>query len=213
MAAPFLQPVHLGFNPTPQDVQIAAYILMGLQLRATPGRLPPEIAFPILAHAGYSPRTTSSRAEERESHADDFWEPGPRASVAALYLTTPALPRYFRRAVSVTMQVRGADQGWATFGGEGTYENSHTWFEACILRPLAPGAAAASSSSSSSAPPPAAGGEMGQALEAQVPQTFRSPRDAEQELGQKGWGIVMHGGRDTWMVHHNSMSDTKPPRK
>lgn len=200
MAAPFLQPVHLGFNPTPQDVQIAALILTGLRLRATPGRLPPEIAFPILALAGYHPRTASSRAEKREYHADDFWEPGPRASVAALYLTTPALPPYFRRAVSVTLQVRGADQGWATFGGEGTYENSHTWFEACILRPLGPGATAASSS----APPPVAGGEVERALEAQVPQTFRTPGDARQELDQKGWGMVTHGGRDTWMVHHNS---------
>lgn len=202
MAAPVLHPVHTGYNPTRQDVQIVAFILMGLRLRATPGRLPPEVALPILALAGYNPRAVSSRAEEKEYHADDFWEPGPRASVAALYLTTaPALPSYFRRAVSVTVQVRGADQGWATFGGEGTYENSHTWFEACILRPLGPGAAAVASSPAATP----AGGDVQGALEAQVPQTFRSPADAEQELGEKGWGMVTRGGRDTWLVHHNSM--------
>lgn len=158
---------------------------MGLRLRDK-SHLPLEMALSILAHAEYQPRIVNSRVEQRQYRADDFWEPGPQASVAALYLTTQALPPHFRRASSITMQMRSADQGWATFGGDGTYENSHTWFEVCILRPLHPGGAH-------------------QPLEAQMPQTFRSPGDANQELAQQGWSIVNHEGRDTWMVHHNSM--------
>lgn len=190
MAAPLLQPVNLGFNPTRQDVRIAELILMGLRLKAMPGHLPLELALSILAHADYHPRTMSSRVEELEYHANDFWEPGPRASVAALYLTTEKLPPFFRRASRITLQMRSADQGWATFGGGGTYENSHTWFEVCILRPLP--------SATDSAPP-----EVQQPLEVQMAQTFRSPGNANQELEQQGWCIVNYEGRDTWMVHHN----------
>lgn len=195
MEAPLLQPVHLGFNPTRQDVQIAAFILMGLRLKAMPGHLPSELALSILEHAGYQPRIMSSRVEELEYNADDFWEPGPQASVAALYLSTQPLPPYFRRASCITLQMRGADQGWATFGGDGTYDNSHTWFEACILRPLPSDTASA----------PSIPGESQESLEVQMPQTFRSPSDANQELEQRGWRMVNHDGRDTWMVHHNSM--------
>lgn len=190
-----LQPVHLGFNPTRQDVKIAELILMGLRLLAAPG-LPRELALSILAHADYQPRIVSSRAEVLTYHANDFWEPGPQASVAALYMTTQTLPPYFRRASSITLQMRSADQGWADFGGHGTYENSHTWFEACILRPL-PSATASSSL-------PVAEGDQ-QPLEVQMPHTFRSPGEAAQELEQQGWEMVKYNGRDTWLVHHNSM--------
>lgn len=193
MAAHLLQPVYLGFNPTRHDVRIAELILMGLRLKAMPGHLPPELALSILAHADYHPRIISSRAEELEYHANDFWEPGPQASVAALYLTTQALPSYFRRASRITLQMRSADQGWATFGGDGTYDNSHTWFEACILRPLA--------NTTASEPP-----GVQQPLEVQMTETFRSPGDANQELEQQGWFIVNRDGKDTWMVHHNSMA-------
>lgn len=200
MEAPLLQPVHLGFNPTRQDIQIAVRILMGLRFGAIAAdRLPPELALSILAHAEYKPRTVSTRAEELEYHANDFWEPGPQASVAALYLTTQeALPPCFRRASSITLQMRSADQGWATFGGDGTYDNSHTWFEVCILRPL-PGAV--------EPVPLGHGGDEDQQrpLEVQMPQSFRSPGDANQELEQLGWQMVNHNGSNTWMVHHNSM--------
>ncbi|KAI3399711.1 hypothetical protein diail_5778, partial [Diaporthe ilicicola] len=206
MAAPVLQPVHLGFNPTRQDVQIAGLILMGLQLKATPGRLPPgrlppELALSILAHAVYQPRITSSRAEEIEYRANDFWQPGPQASVAALYLTTKALPPYFRRASRVTLQMRSADQGWATFGGDGTYDNSHTWFEACILRPVPGGGGAIAAAAAS--PVPVGWALQWHPLEMQLPQTFRNPGYAKPALEHMGWYMVDHNGRDTWMVHHN----------
>lgn len=193
MEAPLLRPVYQVYNPTRQDVRVTELILMGLRLKAMPGHLPSELALSILAHADYRPRIISSRAEELEYHANDFWEPGPRASVAALYLTTQTLPPYFRRASRITLQMRSADQGWATFGGEGTYENSHTWFEACILRPVP-------SATTASAPQ-----EVPQPLEVQMTQTFRSSGDANQELEQQGWRMVNHDGRSTWMVHHNSM--------
>lgn len=195
MEVPLLQPVHLGFNPTRQDVQIAALILMGLRLKPMPGHLPSEMALSILAHAGYQPRIMSSRVEELEYDADNFWDPVPQASVAALYLTTQPLPPYFRRASYITLQMRGAEQGWATFGGDRTYGNSHAWFEACILRPLPSATASA----------PSISGEAQEPLEVQISQTFRSPSDANQELEQQGWRMVNHEGRDTWMVHHNSM--------
>lgn len=191
-----LQAVHQGFNPTRLDVDIALGILMGLRLPANPGgrpdKLPRELVLPILAYAEYMPRTVNSRVQGLEYHANDF----PQASVAALCLTTQALPQSFRRGSSITLQMRSADQGWATFGGHGTYNNSHTWFEVCILRPL-PGAAAPV--------PSGLGGAQQQPLELQMPQTFQSPGHANQVLQQLGWDIVNHEGRNTWMVHHNSM--------
>lgn len=210
MANSHLQPVHTGFNPTRQDIQVVLRILTGLRLAhrtiittTPPNRLPPELALSILAHAGYHPRITAARAEEAEYHANDFWQPGPQASVAGLYLTTHApLPTCLRRVREVTVQMRGADQGWATFGGEGTYENSHTWFEVCILRPVG-GVDEAGQQGKE-------GGEQHQQpLEARedVLRTFRSPGDAREELEQFGWRVVgPGGGRDGWLVHHNSMS-------
>ncbi|KAG8156553.1 hypothetical protein KVR01_013657 [Diaporthe batatas] len=204
MAAPHLQPAHTGFNPTREDIYIAARILMGLRLPRppaadTPAHLPPELARSVLSHAGYNPRITSSRADEARYHADDFWQPGPRASVAGLYLTTrDPLPGCLRRVASVTLQVRAADQGWATFGGEGTYENSHTWFEACVLRPVDGGDGVQ--------PVQQEEGEgEDEPLETRgdIVRVFETPGDARGELEQFGWRMVEHGGRSTWLVHHN----------
>lgn len=213
MATPHLNPVHTGFNPTRQDVQVAAQILMGLRLprrstttttSATPDRLPAELALSILSHAGYNPRITSARADEAEYRANDFWQPGPRASVAALYLTTtPQLPKNLKRVRGVTVQMRGADQGWATFGGEGTYENSHTWFEVCVLRPVGGGQGQQQQQ----------GQQQPLEAQAQVSRTFRTPGDARGELEQLGWEIVGYGGRDTWLVHHNGTFDHTPGKK
>lgn len=101
--------------------------------------------------------------------------------------------------------MRSAGQCFATYGGGGTYGNSHTWFEVCILRRL-PGAA--------DPVPPGPGGDELQLqlpLELQVSLSFRSPGDANQELAQLGWEMVDHNGSNTWMVHHNSMVDIMPP--
>lgn len=181
---------------------------MGLRLRASQGRLPAELALSILEYAEYNPRIVSSRYQERLYYAGNFWEPGPQGlqtSVAALYLTTShALPSCFRRASSITLQMCSADQRWASSGGNGTHDNSHSWFEVCILRRL-PGAA--------DPVPPGPGGDEQQQrpLELQMPQWFRSPGDADQELEQLGWQMVNHNGSNTWMVHHNSMVDIMPP--
>ncbi|EAQ87524.1 predicted protein [Chaetomium globosum CBS 148.51] len=66
-----------------------------------------------------------------------------RDEVAGLYLTSPPLlaatPHRNQkiRVRWVSFQTRGADQGCASLGGEGTYHNSHTWYAASILRPIA----------------------------------------------------------------------------
>lgn len=175
------------FNPTPLDVYIARRIIEGLRLLAMP-HLPTELALMILSLTAYQPRIECHRAETHEYEANDFWEPGPTASVAALYLTTPPL-LHGCRAAWITVQLRAADQGWASFGGGGTYVNSHTWFEVSILRPIAGFVAPI---------------EPQEPLESALSETFRSPEDARQDLRDRGWQTVEHNGSTTWKVHHNS---------
>jgi hypothetical protein len=197
---PLLEPVHQGFNPTRQDVQVAVQILMGLRLRATPGYLPPELALSILAHADYRPRITASRA----AVVDYRWEPRP------WYLTTPMLPPDFVRARSVTLQVRSADHmDWETFavGCDGAYEGCHTWFEMCILRPLREAAAAAA--------PVCGGGGLRhwqeQGPEVRMSRTFRGGGDADQDFRRwDKWLVVNHNGRETWVVRHSGMVSCPP---
>lgn len=199
------------FNPTPTDILIARLILRGLRLRALP-RLPEEVALEILALAAYRHRVVRHRVAAREYRADDFWRPGPTAHVAGLYLTTDPLPargRAATRATRVTVQVRSADQGWADNGGHGTYHNSHTWFEACVLRPVV---RRDDDDVMAGVVPATDEGEDDGRLESVVTTTFRSPEDARQELRERGWDIVERNGRSTWLVHHNRMllSDTPP---
>lgn len=189
------------FNPTSTDILIARLILRGLQLRGG-ARVPEELALQILGHAAYRRRAVRRRAAPREYAANDFWEPGPAARVAGLYLTTDPLPRRrCRAAARVTLQVRSADQGWADNGGDGTYHNSHTWFDACVLRPVGDDV-----DEDDAAAAVAAAAEMGEEgrLESVLTTTFRSPEDARQDLRERGWDIVERDGRSTWMVHHNS---------
>lgn len=179
------------FNPTPLDVYIARRLLEGLRLAATPPRLPTELALMVLSLAAYQPRVECRRSETNEYRANDFWAPGPTASVAALYLTTPPLLHRGCRAAWVTVQLRAADQGWADAGGHGTYVNSHTWFEVSILRPVAGSAGRVEPQEQ-----PLESGTLGV--------TFPSPEDAGQALRERGWQIVETDGTTTWKVHHNS---------
>lgn len=176
------------FNPAPRDVFIAQYILEGLRLQALP-HLPPELSLRILSLAGYEPRIVRHRKATMRYTANDFLQPGGDYSVAALYLTTPPLPRSCRRAAWATIQMRSADQGWASFGGDGTYVNSHTWFEVSILRPLAGGTSLV---------------EGPEHLESTLGQTFCIPEDAGETLQGQGWQMVDSNGRVTWLAHHNS---------
>lgn len=185
-----LQPLHQGFNPTRQDVQVAVHILMGLQLRAMPGHLPSELAVSILAHADYRPRIMSSWAEPvyyRSGGSRHHW-----------YLTTPMLPEGFRHVSSITLQVRSEDlMDWGNLGAsipDGMYDHRHSWFEMCILRPLRRAA------------PPICGGVEWPPSQERMAQTRvpgQSKPDADFSEWNK-WLVVNHNGRETWVVRHNS---------
>lgn len=186
MANTSLQLTRTNFNPTPLDVYIAQRIIEGLPLHAVP-HLPTELSLMILSLAAYQPRLGSHERIAKTYKANNFWRPGPTASVAGLYMTTPPL-LHGCRVSWITVQIRAADQGWADFGGEGTYVNSHTWFEVSILRPLEGYTALT---------------EPEEPLESVLNGTFPNPEDAEHDLRERGWQIVRSNGVTTWMVHHN----------
>lgn len=184
----------MDFNPTQQDVRSVQDILRR--------HLPAELTLDILDVANYYPRSRCHRNEPKSYKANDFWQPEPVANVAGLYLTSTPTPRpdmgWQKVKVNrVTFNLRSADQGWASFGGEDTYVNSHTWFDASILRPWP--------NNSDDAPGPAAIG-----LEASaIPQTFRTPADARGFLQQHGWDFVEHDQGLTWKVHNNITAQEK----
>ncbi|KAJ8129669.1 hypothetical protein O1611_g3957 [Lasiodiplodia mahajangana] len=179
-----LELTHSGFNPTINDVIIARRILTGLRIGGH--GVPMEIALGILALASYNPYQSSIKQVEGIYMANDFWRPGPEASVAGLYLavTTLAVPCTVARPKSITFQMKAADQGWADFGGDGTYENSHTWYEASILRPKSENLSVAALTSA----------DMG---------NFRTPEDALDQLRDWGWDMVDNNGTIVWRVHNN----------
>jgi hypothetical protein len=181
----------MDFNPTSMDVVVVRRILQGMRL---PGDkyLPPELTREVLKLADYFPRLECRRKEPMRYVANDFWAPGPTADVAGIYLTSSPIPRPNKelgettiRTKRITFQMKSADQGWATFGGGGTYNNSHTWFEASILSPLndseTPGSLEAGS----------------------IRRTFKTPTHAQETLREHGWGFVQYKGRDSWRVHNN----------
>lgn len=225
---PQLEPAHARcFNPTRQDVNAAAHILMGLRLRTPPGsHLPPELALSILDHAGYRPRVTGSHVGRV-----DYVPRGSRP----WYMTMPALPPDLGRAVSVTLQVRCEDHGVNLarllgppdseadaagyyLGHDGVMvrdqpRRQSTWFEVMILRPLHRAA-------SPPGPPPVDGGydpEDGCALQ-DVPDEprllrprLRRPRRPDDFYGwdPECWvgearRQVRHNGRDVWDIYHDN---------
>ncbi|KAL0579204.1 hypothetical protein V5O48_002827 [Marasmius crinis-equi] len=108
--------------------------------------LPPELASVIISSAQYYARQVSHRHEKVEFRADMYFDNEINyPAIAGLYLLSSPIPvpdersGEIFRVKSVSFRLRGADQGWATFGGDGTYHNSHTWFEASILQPVVPG--------------------------------------------------------------------------
>ena len=76
----------------------------------------------ILRYAAYQPRICARRTQRVVFAANDFSlerGPVPRPSIAGLYLGTDPLPASTKRVTSVAFQMRAADQGWASAGGEG----------------------------------------------------------------------------------------------
>ncbi|UPK95211.1 hypothetical protein LCI18_006146 [Fusarium solani-melongenae] len=131
MAQETLNP--LPFSETTHTTLAAA--IEARQLLAD--QLLPELARPITS-LSYNPWIANRRDDKQE------YEAKPQVggiihdySVAAAYLFTEPIPSELKMVTAkrIIFQTRAADQGWATFGGEGTFENSHTWFEASILRP------------------------------------------------------------------------------
>jgi len=181
-----LQLTHNEFNPSPVDIVVVRLLLQSVRVGGRTN-LPPEIALEILALANYYPRLSSNVAKTCEYHADDFWVSGPWAEVAGLYLTSPPLPAVAVQARWITFQVMGADQGWADFGGHGTYHNSHTWYEASILRPVATSDAIGTSACPEDA----------------ITDTFRAPIEAREKLAAQGWDFVENRNRVVWKVHNN----------
>lgn len=185
------QATKAAFTPAIKDVIEARDILTSLGTKND--TLPMEIALMILSLASYRPRQVTTKAAERVYIANQFWSEGPKASVAGFYFTAPTLlsvPDTVARPASITFRLKSADQGWATFGGDGTYDNSHTWFEASILRP--------SSDSDSSAFETIAIADL------EVP-NFRTPGEARGYLRGHGWDMVENEGDGdvVWRVHNN----------
>ncbi|KAM4055923.1 hypothetical protein HRG_002849 [Hirsutella rhossiliensis] len=156
-------------------------------------RLPPELAVAVV-FLGYSPWLLKRRVEERRYNANDFWMPGPRASVAGLYLSTERIPTDIGPVIPqrIIFQTRAADQGWATFGGNGTFDNNHTWFEASILQPSCRGGV----------------GDDPRSVALEDDNVLSNPwenaESARQALRDKGWDFVeTEDGQITWRVCSN----------
>ncbi|KAI1170385.1 hypothetical protein F4777DRAFT_569451 [Nemania sp. FL0916] len=181
-----LLPTKAGFNPTVADVVEVRHILT--ELGVANHVVPMELALMILSFASYCPRCTGIKQKEVAYHANDFWREGPHADVAGLYLTvtTLSVPNTVAKARSITFQMNAADQGWADAGGHGTYNNSHTWYEASILRPQSDAFTAAALLVD----------EMG---------TFPTPGNAWEHFRSHGWDFVEGNSNETvvWKVHNN----------
>lgn len=187
------------FNPTPTDLRNASRRLL---LHAVPlhsGRILPVELADAIASLAYRPLHVARRAEQRAYAANDFLRPpGPEASVAGLYLSTAPLPLpAVGTAVPrrVVFQTRATDQGWADAGGHGTFRDSHTWFEASIVRPV---------------PMPVGEGGVaveGAKLQEELGGTWETPGEARAALNGRGWDFVENdaddGGGVVWRVSMN----------
>ncbi|KAI0379295.1 hypothetical protein F5Y04DRAFT_260119 [Hypomontagnella monticulosa] len=192
---PFTQPSH----PTVTDAEKARLLL---QDRIQPTTLPPELAIHIVS-LGYNPWLAHRRVHEWQFQAQRHPEDIDSFSVAGLYMSTARIPggggnKGGTRTVlpqRIIFQTRAADQGWATWGGEGTFGNSHTWFEASILRPC-PGPPGAEVNENK---------EEGGALEeALAEERWWDVRAAREALRERGWEFVeAPDGSVAWRVCNN----------
>ncbi|KAF5011002.1 hypothetical protein FDECE_2872 [Fusarium decemcellulare] len=105
-------------------------------------------------------------------------------SIAALYLSTKRMP--MATPQRIIFQTRAADQGSPDAGEEGTFVNSHTWFEASILRPLD------------------VQNEAGEVPEGISSDTWWDVPSAKDSFEAYGWGFVRgEDGCLTWRVCNN----------
>ncbi|KAJ3538404.1 hypothetical protein NM208_g5919 [Fusarium decemcellulare] len=172
---PYSQTSHPTLAAARETRQILAHALL------------PELARPI----AYKPWLVKRRDDEQEHRAGFSRQgTGDSYSIAALYLSTERIPTGLTMVAPqrIIFQTRAADQGWATFGGDGTFDNSHTWFEASILRPL-----------DSRAP-----NEADASLEDILQDTWWDVSRARNELMAHGWDFVEGPDeRIAWRVCNN----------
>ena len=215
------------FNPTPADAIIARHLLHGLRIRQRllSINLPWELALHIADLADYNPRIASRRVASASFPAkyhgpENPWSDEANHAVAGPYLVSPPLPippspspetspetetetRGFKpriRAKWVAFQIKSADQGWATWGGEGTYENSHTWFEVSILRPRQ-----VSGDVSNVGNVAHGAGHVGDMRIDLRVRDRASIADYKETMNDLGWDFVKNGNSEEvgWLVHHN----------
>ncbi|RSM19546.1 hypothetical protein CDV31_001706 [Fusarium ambrosium] len=174
---PFCEPAHTTLAAATETRQVLADQLL------------PELARPITSFS-YNPWIAKRRDDKQEYEAEAMvWGDLQDYSTAALYLYTEPMPMGLKMftAKRIIFQTRAADQGWATFGGEGTFENSHTWFDASILRPLDTGNNGGNS-----------------ALEANLRFTLWDAPCAKDEIREHGWEFVEgEDGQIKWRVCNN----------
>lgn len=97
------------------------------------------------------------------------------------------------RIKSVAFKIRSRDQGWADAGGHGTYNNSHTWFEASILKRV--------EQSDHQLPLEDSNG---------MPLTFGSVMNARESLLRYGWDFkFVDGDKCVWKVHNNVTAERR----
>ncbi|KAF5632702.1 hypothetical protein F52700_6238 [Fusarium sp. NRRL 52700] len=182
-----LLPFSQSSHPTLAAANEARQVLAGLLL--------PELARPITSLV-YNPWLVARRDGRHDYRAqalnhgfDDEY------SIAAWFLSTGPIPKPTTEGLStitpqrIVFQTRVADQGWADFGGDGTFENSHTWFEASILRPVGPSCQQ---------------NESNVHEEALSDISWWDIADAREDLRAQGWEFVEgENGRLSWKVCNN----------
>ncbi|KAF5668245.1 ubiquitin ligase [Fusarium denticulatum] len=180
---PFSQPFHPTLAASRETREDLARLLL------------PELARPIISLV-YNP-WLATRRDDRQDYRAQALDHGfdDEHSIAAWYLSTEPIPEPTTEGLSmvtpqrIVFQTRAADQGWATFGGDGTFENSHTWFEASILRSVGQGC----QQNESNAP-----------KDALRDRSWWDIADAREDLRAQGWEFVEgENGRLSWRVCNN----------
>jgi len=93
--------------------------------------LPAELVDIILDYAEYWP-CISEGVKTKLSLEANFET---AYNAAAYYLITPPIPKHVRHVQKIIFKLSSCDQGWGS-DCLGTYNGSHTWFEAGIIRNL-----------------------------------------------------------------------------
>ncbi|KAI1482883.1 hypothetical protein F4774DRAFT_253015 [Daldinia eschscholtzii] len=180
---PFAHP----FHPTLSDAEEVRTILEH--------KVPPELAIQIVS-LGYNPWLAKRRDHKGDYYAD-YTKPDAKHCVASLYLTSECIPNDGHRVVPqrIIFQTSAAYQGYITSDGKDGLLNSHTRFDASILRPLSP---------------KVEGTGQDVSLEEALSDTWWDPMSAGDALREKGWDFVAaEDGRTAWRVCNNSEAVTE----